>query len=82
MINVPFLLFTYLIPGKRRLPKLKVEVGSTNSYELCNIKNVRVSNTNIEIHCKRTLRGRKVKITTIAVGRLSLCEVAVYGNYG
>ena len=82
MINVPFLLFNCLIPGERRLPKFKVEVGYTNIYDMCRIMDVRATKTNIEIHCKRTLRGRKVTITTLAFGRLSLCEVAVYGSYG
>jgi len=37
---------------------------------------------NIEIRCPRSLRGHSVKITLLRAGYISLCEVAIYSNYG
>ena len=43
----------------------------------------RTNYRNIEIQCRQApLRGTRVKISTMKRGRLSLCEVAIYGNHG
>ena len=71
-----------VVSGKRRLPKFKVEVRFSSNYQMCGIVNMPYKETNIKVQCKSALRGRMVKITTQMAGRLSLCEVAVYGIYG
>ena len=81
-MNLPSLVFVFVIPGNRRLPKFRVQVGSHGHYATCRSVNVYKKKDTIKVQCRRTMRGQSVKITTRATGRLSLCEVAVYGNYG
>jgi len=70
------------IPGDRLLPKFKVEVAYHHRYATCKEMSARTNFKNIEIQCQSRLRGTLVKISTLRRGRLSLCEVAVYGNHG
>ena len=81
-INVPFPLFVLVIPGWTRLPKFKVDVIYHGKSKKCKTVFIRQKKRMIKILCHRILRGRSVKITALTRGRLSLCEVAIFGNYG
>ena len=82
-IDVSSSVFVSLIPGKRLLPNFKVEVGYPKvRYRTCKQVQAPRTYSNIGVQCTSHLRGRRVKITTLKRGRLSLCEMAIYGTHG
>ena len=70
-----------VIPGQYKLPRFAVEVGPYNKkYTLCRTVKRRTDKKPFHIACS-SLKGRTVTIKLKDRGRLSLCEVAVYGKH-
>ena len=83
-IDVSSSVFVSLIAGKRLLPKFKVVVGyrKVRRYRTCKQVQAPRNYINIQVQCTIPLRGRRVKLSTLTRGRLSLCEMAIYGTHG
>ena len=83
-IDVSSSAFVSLFAGKRLLPRFKVEVGYRKAKRLKTCKQVKAPRhyINIEVRCTSPLKGRRVNILTLENGRLSLCEIAIYGTHG
>ena len=77
------IIFVLVIPGQINLPRFVVEIGPYNKkYTTCRTVKRRNDNKPFDVECHSTLKGRTVKIKLLERGRLSICKVAVYGNYG
>ena len=76
-----FMIFVFVIPGQFKLPKAVVQIGPyNNKYTTCRKMKRRRDKKPFHISCG-SLKGRTVKIELLNRGRLSLCEVAVYGKH-
>ena len=76
-------LFLFILPGMRLIPKFKVTVSYNTGVSTCRTMSVGSRKKNdIPVRCVHELIGRSVKITSLASGRLNLCEVEIYGKYG
>ena len=77
------IIFILVILGQIILPRFVVEIGPYNKkYTTCRKVNRRNDNKPFDVKCQSNLKGRTVKIKLLEPGRLSICNVAVYGDYG
>ena len=76
--NVPFQVLVLAFPGVRQMPGFAVTVNS----KLCKTIRRTTKKDSIRVRCAHKLLGRTVKIKLLRPGRISLCEVEIYGKHG
>ena len=64
------------------MPKFKVTVKYNNAVSTCRTISPQRKKDSIPVRCVRELIGRSVKIDMLSRGRMTLCEVEIYGKYG